>query len=295
MQKPASANSKRKAVLLTVLAGSLWGTSFPAIKIGLQYMDAYTFVFLRFLFASVTMFAVMLFTKNFSFNFSKKRLILLLGITNGIAYLFQYLGMVSASASESSLFVNLSVVWVALLTPIVFKERIGGKKVAGVFVSLLGVLFMTTNLDFASLGVSDVLGDSLVIGAGLLWAIFIVYNKSLVDESKNLIQSMTWLLFFTMLPLLVITPFFLVGKSVSLPWDAWAAIVYTAVFCWVIPYFLWLRGLKNISPVTSAIVLLTEILVAVTISTIFLGEVMTIISGLGAILIILAILLVSFR
>ena len=294
MQKPSSADNKKKAVLFTGLAGSLWGTSFPAIKIGLQYMDAYTFVFLRFLFATLTMFALMLFTKNFSFNFSKKRLILFLGITNGIAYMLQYIGMVTASASESSLFVNLSVVWVALLTPIAFKERITGKKVASVFVSFLGVLFMTTNLDFTSLGVGDVLADSLVIGAGMLWAIFIVYNKPLVEESKNMIQSMTWLLFFTMLPLLPVAPF-LVGKSVSLPWDAWVAILYTAIFCWVVPYFLWLKGLKNISPVTSAVVLLTEILVAVAISTIVLGEVMTIVSGIGAILIIMAILLVSLK
>ena len=284
---------KKKAILFTVLAGSLWGTSFPAIKIGLQYMDAYTFVFLRFLFASLTMFAVMLFTKNLGLKFNKKRLVLFLGVTNGIAYLLQYIGMVYASASESSLFVNLSVVWVALLTPMVLKERIGGIKVAGVIVSLLGVVFMTTNLDFASLVAGDVFWDLLVIGAGILWAVFIVYNKPLVGESKNMTQSMTWLLLFTILPLLPVVPFS-AGRICFLPWDAWLAIIYTAVFCWVVPYFLWLKGLKNISPVTSAVVLLTEILVAVTISTVVLGEVITAISGVGAILIIIAIFLVSY-
>ena len=64
-------DNKKKAVLLTVLAGFLWGTSFPAIKIGLQYMDAYTFVFLRFLTASLVMLAIMLFKQGFSFNFNK--------------------------------------------------------------------------------------------------------------------------------------------------------------------------------------------------------------------------------
>jgi len=292
VQNSITADERKRAVLLTVLAGSLWGTSFPAIKIGLQYMDAYTFVFLRFFLASLVMFAIMLFTKNFSFNFSKKRLVLSLGISNGIAYLLQYIGMASASASESSLFVNLSVVWVALLAPIVSKERIGFKKVAGVTISLLGVVFMTTNLDFASLAWGDFFGDLLVIAAGLLWAIFIVFNKPLIEESRNMIQSMTWLLFFTMLPLIPVAPF-LIGKSVSLPWDAWVAILYTAMFCWIIPYFLWLKGLKKISPVTSAVVLLTEILVAVAISTVILGEIITIVSGFGAILIITAILLVS--
>jgi drug/metabolite transporter (DMT)-like permease len=286
------ADNKKKAVLLTILAGFLWGTSFPAIKIGLQYMDAYTFVFLRFLVASLTMLAVLLLTRNFGFNFNKKRLILFLGVTNGIAYLMQYVGMVYATASESSLFVNLSAVWVALLSPMVLKERLGSKKMAGVIVSLLGVVLMTTNLDLGSLGRGYIMGDFLVIGAGIIWAVFIVYNKPLVGESKNMIQSMTWLLLFTLFPLLPTAPFS-VGTYVSLPWDAWLAILYTAVLCWVVPYYLWLKGLKHISPVTSAVVLLTEIIVAVAISTVFLGEVLTLVSGVGAIFIVIAILLVS--
>ena len=287
-----SVDAKKKAVFFTVLAGFLWGTSFPAIKIGLQYIDVYTFVFLRFLIASLTMLSVMLITKNSRFSFNKKRLILFLGLINGVAYLLQYVGMVCTLAVVSSLYINLSVVWVALLSPIALKERLGGKKVAGVLVSLLGVVLMTTNLDFASLGTVDIMGNFLVISAGIIWAVFIIYNKPLVGESDNLIQSMTWILLFTMLPLLP-TAAFSAGNFVSLPWDAWLAIIYTAVLCWVVPYYLWLKGLKHISPVTSAVVLLTEIIVAVAISTIVLGEALTIVSGIGSILIIIAILLVS--
>jgi drug/metabolite transporter (DMT)-like permease len=292
LRNQVSADTKKKAVLFTVLAGFLWGTSFPAIKIGLQYTDAYTFVFLRFLVASLTMLSVMLLTKNPSFNFNKKRLILFLGFINGTAYLLQYMGMVYALASASSLYVNLSVVWVALLSPIALKERLGGKKVAGVMVSLLGVVLMTTNLDFASLGTVDIMGNFLVISAGILWAVFIIYNKSLVGESNNMIQSMTWILLFTMLPLLPIAAFS-AGKFIYLPWNAWLTIIYTAVICWVIPYYFWLKGLKQISPVTSAVVLLTEIIVAVAISIIVLGETLTVVSGIGSIFIIIAILLVS--
>jgi drug/metabolite transporter (DMT)-like permease len=291
LRNQVGAETKKKAVLLTVLAGFLWGTSFPSIKIGLQYMTPFSFVFLRFLIASLSMLAVMVATKNFSFSFNKKRLILLLGIINGTAYLLQYVGMVHALAFASSLFVNLSVVWVALLSPLALKERLGGKKMAGVLVSLVGVVLMTTNLDFASLGTVDIVGNLLVISAGILWAIFIIYNKPLVEETNNLIQSMTWILLFTMIPLLPIATFSL--DVFTLSWNAWLAIIYTAILCWVIPYYFWLKGLKNISPVTSAVVLLTEIIVAVAVSVVLLGEILTVISGIGAVLIIIAILLVS--
>jgi drug/metabolite transporter (DMT)-like permease len=286
------ADDKKQALLLTALAGFLWGTSFPAIKVGLRYMDAYTFAFLRFLVASLIMLSVLLLTKNFNFKFNKKRLILFLGVVNGLAYLLQYMGMVFTTASKSSLFINLSAVWVALLSPMVLKERLGGKKVVGVMVSLLGVLLMTTNLDFSSLSQGAVLGDLLVIGAGVIWAFFMVYNKPLVKESSNIVQSMTWLLLFTLLPLLP-TASFSTGNFFSLPLDAWLAIFYTAILCWVIPYYLWLKGLKHISAVTSSVVLLTEVIVAVAIATLALGEVLTVVSSIGAIFIVIAILLVS--
>jgi drug/metabolite transporter (DMT)-like permease len=285
-------SDKRKAVLLTVLTGFLWGTSFPAIKIGLKYMDTYSFVFLRFLFASLIMLAVALATRKFSFKLEKKLLIVFLGIINGMAYLLQYVGMLDVNASASSLFVNLSAVWVALLTPLLLRERLSWKKTFGVMISFLGVVLMTTNLNITSLTQGLVAADLMVIVAGFLWAVFIVYNKPLVNESGDLISAITWLLIFTLLPLLWIAPVS-AGNLFTLPLEAWLAILYTAVLCWVVPYYLWLKGLKHLSPVTSAVALLAEIVAAVTIATIVLGEVFTVISGLGAILIIIAILLVS--
>ncbi|MEM3378833.1 MAG: DMT family transporter [Candidatus Bathyarchaeia archaeon] len=292
MRTHSSVDIKKKAVLFTVLAGFMWGTSFPAIKIGLQYMDAYTFVFLRFLVASLTMLATTLLTRNFTIAFNKKRLLLALGLVNGTAYLLQYVGMVHTAAVASSLYVNLTVIWVALLSPVARKERLSRKKVAGVLVSLIGVVLMTTNLDFAALSTATTISGFLVIGAGFLWAVFILYNKPLVHESSNLVQSMTWLLVFTMLPLLPAAALSTASIS-TLPATAWLAVVYTAVFCWVIPYYLWLKGLRHISPLTSTVVLLTEIIVATAISMPFLGEAFTFVSGIGAGLIIIAIILAS--
>jgi drug/metabolite transporter (DMT)-like permease len=285
-------DNKRKAVLLTIVAGFLWGTSFPAIKLGLEYIDAFTFVFLRFLVAALVMLAVLLVKQGFKFSYNQKRLVLFLGVMNGVAYLMEYVGMVFTTASKSSLLINLSAVWVALLCPVVLRERLGAKKTLGVTVSLLGVFLTTTNLNFAALSEGSIVGDLLVVGAGVAWAVFMVYNKPVAESGKSLIPPMTLLLICTLLPLLPVAPFS-AGTVVSLPLEAWLAILYTAILCWVIPYYLWLKGLEHLSPVTSAIVLLTEIVVAVAISTLFLGEVFTMISGVGAVLIVVAILLVS--
>ena len=76
---------------------------------------------------------------------------------------------------------------------------------------------------------------------------------------------------------------------------AWAAVAYTAIVCWVLPYYLWLEGLKHLSAFTSSVLLLSEIVVAVVASVALLKEPVTVFSTIGAFFIIIAIALVSVR
>jgi drug/metabolite transporter (DMT)-like permease len=292
--KSGLSGKKGRAVFLTILAGVLWGTSFPVIKIGLNYVNTYLFVFLRFLVASILMLIILLSTKKLVFNVGQRKLVLFLGITNGIGYLLQYIGMNYTSAAKSSLFINLSAIWVALLSPKLLREGIGRMKILGVVSGILGVFLITTNLNLSMFNEGQFFGDLLLIVSGVVWAFFMIYNKKLVMNGTSLLQSMTWILPVTLLPTLPFL-FFSTSNILALPIQAWLAILYTAIFCWIIPYYLWLEGLKYISASTSTILLLSEIIVAVTISAIFLNEVITIISALGALFIILAIVLVSLR
>jgi drug/metabolite transporter (DMT)-like permease len=292
LQESSPRDKRKKAIILTGIAGILWGTSFPAIKIGLNYVDPYMFVFLRFFLASIVMFLVVLIKNGHGFKFEKSKAVWFLGIANGIAYLLQYVGMNSTSASKSSLLVNLSAIWVAVLSSLILKERLGTKRAMGILFGVLGVFLITTNLDFKTLGQGAIIGDSLVLLSGVVWAFFTVYNKQLVSNVRDILQPITWILFVTLLPLIP-SLYFSTSSPFQLPIDAWLAIAYTAVFCWVIPYYLWSEALKSISAVSSTIILLTEVIVALAISSITLHDTLTLISGIGAFSIIVAIIFVS--
>ena len=105
---------------------------------------------------------------------------------------------------------------------------------------------------------------------------------------------MTLVLIFTFLS---IAPFSVLAGPGFFALDGWAwvAIVYTAIVCWVLPYYLWLEGLKHLSASTSTVLLLSEIVVAVVASIFILQEPFTIFSSIGALFIIIAIALVSVR
>ena len=288
-------SSKARAIFFTILAGALWGTSFPIIKIGLNTIDPFAFLFWRFLVSCVTVVAVMLLLKKFQFKIVDKKLVVFLGIANGAGYLLQYVGMPSTTAAKAALFINLSAMWVALLSPKLLGENFTAKKVAGVLFGLVGIVFVSTNLDFSTLSQGQVAGDGLLIISGVIWALFMVYNKKLVMNSTSAtFQSMTWVLIFTLLTIVPFTVLSGPGFFALSGW-AWAGIVYTAIVCWVIPYYLWLEGLKHLSASVSTVLLLSEVVVAVVASILVLREPITVFSSIGAFLIVIAIVLVSVK
>jgi drug/metabolite transporter (DMT)-like permease len=105
---------------------------------------------------------------------------------------------------------------------------------------------------------------------------------------------MPWVLLATFL---FIAPFALLAGPAffQLSGWAWLAIVWTAIVCWVLPYYLWLEGLKHLSASVATVLLLSEIVVAVILSIVILKEPITIFSTIGAFFIIIAIVLVSVQ
>ena len=90
----------------------------------------------------------MLFLKKLDFKITDKKILVFLGIANAAGYLLQYVGMPYTTAAKAALFINLSAIWVALLSPKLLGESFSRKKIGGVMFGLIGIVFVSTNLDF---------------------------------------------------------------------------------------------------------------------------------------------------
>lgn len=130
--------SKTYAISLTVMASLLWGTSFVVNKIGLSYVDAYTFSFLRLLIASIAVIVVAIPMRRVQVSLFKNRTVWALGIFNAAGFILQYVGMTYTTASKSSLLVDSDVIVVALLSWLIFKEHFSNPKKAAVAMGFLG-------------------------------------------------------------------------------------------------------------------------------------------------------------
>ena len=139
------------------------------------------------------------------------------------------------------------------------------------------------------------IADITLIISGFAWAIFMIYNKKMSDLLHfgdfpvNDLGACIYVSFNRAVWVFCWTTFF------ALSGFAWFGIFWTAIVCWVIPYYLWLEGLKHLSASTSTVLLLSEIVMAVILSIVILKEPVTVFSSIGAILIVVAIALVSVQ
>jgi len=141
MKKP----SRLKAILLAVLVTIIWSTSWVLIKIGLADIPAMTFAGLRYMLASLLFFPLLL-KKDIRTQIKRLSgrdwaMMVALGV---VLYMFgqggQYLGLAYLPSVTVSLILNLSALFVAVVSSITIKEKLNWLQWLGVLLNLAGVL-----------------------------------------------------------------------------------------------------------------------------------------------------------
>ena len=284
----------RRPVAVIALSGVLWGTSFVAMKVGLEYVDPYSFAFLRLLLAFVFSFVLLRSGQRPRVGMLRDWRIWALGGFNAGGFILQYAGIALTTASRTALLTQSNVVVTALVSWRLLGEPMGPASLIALPVAILGVFLLVTGGDLSALSGGQAMGDLLVLLAGWMWSFFLVLNKHMVSKRETSIpQMVVWVMLVTAI---ATAPFALLLGTMTraaLPWEGWAAVAYTAAFCTVLPYVLFARAQRFVSATLAAVVLLIEVVVAIISSALMLGEQLALGSGLGAALICVSIFLAS--
>jgi drug/metabolite transporter (DMT)-like permease len=285
----------KSAALATVGAGLLWGSSFSVIKIGLRSIDPYWFVFLRFGIASVLALSYLAITGRLRevAGLLRHPLVLWLGLTNAVGFVFQFKGQTMTSAGNAALIINSCTIYVAVASKFLFRERFGPLKLLGVVLGMVGVYLVATGGRLTITFGGSIAGDLLVLVAALTWTAFILLDKKIVGlldvDVRALTGAMVVVTAAATLPIALVLGR---GSFPRLGPESWT-IPYTAVFCTILPFFLWTWGLKLISATMSSLIMLSEVVFALVLASAILGERLTPGGFVGSVLIVLAILLAS--
>lgn len=283
---------KAGAVAGLLVSVLIWGISFPVIKVAVVEVDSLLFINLRFLLAAALLVTYSILRRERLTRLLKGRILWIMGVTNGVGFAMEVFGLNFTTATKASLLVNVNIVFMALFSAILLGEKIKNRAVWGILIGLAGVFLITTDGDLSTLASGSAIGDAIIFLGGIIWAYSMIYNKRAATElglsSMEVTESMTIISAISLLPFLAFSSFKFNLNLLSV-----SSLLYTAVLCTILGFFLFYKALKTLTVVNTGMLMLLEIVVAIIVSYAFLGEAMTPIGMLGGALIALGILLSS--
>ncbi len=283
----------RRYELIMVVAGVLWGTSFAAVKIGVDHMDPVLFSALRFVFGAMAIFLALVAMRQFDFSVLRLKGLWIIAFLNAIAMLFQNIGMTLTSATNTVLLIDINVIFIAILAVFVLKERLNRWMAVGLFVGLAGVVVISTNGDLTAIFSGSFEGNMLVFGAGILWAFYVVLLTRELHSTKLLASATGAVIIETAVFLVPIMLF--LTHDYSIESTGILAAVYAGVFCTALAFVLYSVGLKRLGATMSSVILLVEIVFGILFAILLLGEMPTVATAAGGGLILLSVIVISLN
>jgi drug/metabolite transporter (DMT)-like permease len=289
--------SRLNAYLKIAFTVIVWGASFIAIKIALRELSPVALVWSR-ITLGVAVLGIIVFLRG-QLRFPDRRHIpyfALLGFL-GVAFhqWLQSTALLTTQASTTSWIVATIPIFMALLGWSFLKEKLGWVKSGGILLAALGVLVVVANDNISSLvsGNFGTLGDILVLISAINWAVFSVISRPGTQrfppaQMTFYVMTIGWL--FISLQFFVQSS---LGEIAHLSLNGWLAIVFLGVFCSGLAYAFWYDGLQAIPATQVGVFLNFEPLVTVVVAAVMLGEIITINSLMGGVLILLGVWLVN--
>jgi drug/metabolite transporter (DMT)-like permease len=197
-----------------------------------------------------------------------------LGCLGAIAFnTLIYVGLQYTAATNGVLFNSLSPVFILLLAGIVLREPISGLQVAGMVLSLSGVLAIVARGDPALLAAFHFNpGDLWLITAMFLWALYTLVLR----RRPQALSATAFLAAMLLLSLPFLLPFYLWEYAqrggFELNRATIAALAYYCTVPSIIAYLFWNRGVAQVGAAKAGLFVHLMPLFGALLSVIFLGE-----------------------
>jgi len=268
--------------LLLVLVPIFWGGAFVAAKFVVHELPPFTVATIRFALATLCLLPLIYYQEKEKIRLQKEDLLgmLVLGLTGIFGYnaLF-FCGLQFTSATNGSLIIATNPIITFLLSAVFLKEQISWKKALGIVISFTGVTFVITNGNLTHILEANYnIGDLMLMGAPLCWAIYSIVGKGILKKYSPL-ASTTYACGFGTLMLLPFSLYELTQKGFAIVGQTsflgWLAIVYMAVFASVLGFVWWYKGVEKIGASRTSIFTNLVPVSAVVLAALLLGEQIT--------------------
>ncbi len=249
---------RAELILLTITA--MWGFTFPAMKVSLDYLPPILFLAYRFGIASLLMLIL------FRSKVLRKETLregFLLGLTLFFGHSFQIVGLKYTTASNSAFITSLYVVFTPFIAYFLLGERVKARDVLSLAIALTGLYLISGGMS----GVNY--GDLLTALCAVSFAFQIVLVQRFGE--KDYLSLAFWQIFWNFIFSLI---FALAFEPKVLPRELlpWLGLLYTAVFGTVVAFTLQVKYQKHTTAYKAALIYSMEPIFGSLSAFLILGE-----------------------
>ena len=253
---PAATRREQLVADLTLFSVAVvWGFNFVIIKDAIGRIDPMLYVLLRYI-AAFVMFAAI---APRSLTRSRRQdwvMGTVLGVFYFTALLVQTIGLQYTTPGKSSFITGLDVAMVPFLYWLVARRSPGLSQVAGALVATVGLGVLSLRGGFLSGGALMGWGEALTLLAALFYALHIMTTGFFAPRSAPATLAITQIAVSAVLAA-VIAPF-VTHVTLSLPWQVWAAVVWTALSGTIYAFFVQAWAQRRTTAMHAAVLLCFE-------------------------------------
>jgi len=177
-------------ILCGLGAAAIWGGMYVVSKVVLEIIPPFSLVALRLILGAISL-AIVLWLRGFP-KISRRQIVKVLGVGfvgYGISLSLQFLGTKLSTAANGSLVTSATPAFVVLFAWILLRERITLQRLIALFVATLGVIAVIDPRS-AQLNPDLFLGNLLLIGAAVTWALYSVLVRKVTQNTDVLLFSL---------------------------------------------------------------------------------------------------------
>lgn len=220
--------------------------------------------------------------------------IILGALTKGIFKLSNDTAITMVGVATASILMYLAPVFTAIMSMLIFKEKLRGYQHFAVFLNLVGCILMVTGGNFANLNISG-LGLTLGALAGFLYALNTILGKLATAGDDSETMTFYMLLFSAISMSMFAKPWQHVELFTNSKFLFWA--ILNSVVTGLLANLLYLRGLSlNIDASKATIIASSEVVVATLSGVLLLNEKINSVGtfGIGIMLISIVLMNITF-
>ena len=272
----------------------VWGFSFIATKNALFEVGPVVIIFIRQLLGIAFLIIVAVKQKNsFAVNLRDHGWIFILAIIACFHLWIQVTGLQWTTASNTGWIIGMTPVFMAILSFIVFKEKMSSLQILGITIAFAGLLLLVSKGHFSSLDFIQNKGDLLIIGSSITWSIYSMVNKKITFHYSPIMTTLYMFMFVA----IIISPFTIntgnINAVMHLSASGWISILFLGIFCSGAAYAIWAQALSEMSASRVGAFLYLEPFVTLFGAWLLLSEHITALTILSGLVIIGGVILVN--